>query len=64
MRRKTNEIIGIINATGSWTEDSLSIEETFISYFETQFESSNPNSDQIDYALEGLTPKGYSEHES
>lgn len=57
IRRKSNEIYGIVDDNGLWYEDPSLIENTFISYFENLFESSNPDLIAIENSLDGLVPK-------
>lgn len=57
LRRKTNEIKGIIDNSGCWNEDINIIEETFTNYFEHLFKSSDPNLDHIKSTLYGISPK-------
>lgn len=57
LRRKKNEITGILGLNGEWTKDPLLIEETFINYFENLFCSFHPDQNQIDLALDSLHPK-------
>ncbi|MDO7987362.1 reverse transcriptase domain-containing protein, partial [Sweet potato little leaf phytoplasma] len=57
IRRKTNDIIGINKVDGIWSEDPKEIEDTFVSYFENLFRSSNPSPANIDIALKGLNPR-------
>lgn len=57
MRKKQNEIVGINDHHGCWTEDPLEIDNIFISYFENLFNSTNPSQDNLDRALDGIPSK-------
>lgn len=57
MRRKTNEIKGIIDKNGCWNEEIPIIEETFIDFFENLFKSSKPDPNLIRKPLDGIRPR-------
>ncbi|KAH9650223.1 putative reverse transcriptase/RNA-dependent DNA polymerase [Citrus sinensis] len=56
-RKRKNRIWGVENKECSWTEDGEAVEREFCDYFQQHFTSSKPSQDQMNAALEGLTPK-------
>ncbi|KAK9209014.1 hypothetical protein WN944_001375 [Citrus x changshan-huyou] len=56
-RKRKNRIWGVENKEGSWTEDGEAVQREFGDYFQQLFTSSKPSQDQMNAALEGLTPK-------
>lgn len=56
MRKKKNEIKGIMDINGVWTEEQVKIEDTFIQYFQNLFSSSNPTKEKIEEILKNINP--------
>lgn len=57
MRRRMNEIKGILDNNGHWTENPQAIEDTFSSYFREIFSSSNPSKEVMEDVLKLIKPK-------
>lgn len=57
LREKINEVTIIVDLNGVSTEEISTIEETFLSYFENLFSSSNSNPLNINQALDVIIPK-------
>lgn len=50
-RRSINRIQRLRNAMGNWVEDDVGMEEMVNQYFQTLFQSSNPDTESIDGIL-------------
>lgn len=57
MRRKKNEIKGILDVNGIWTDNPNLIEDTFCSYFKNLFSSSCPSKEALEKVLKVVKPK-------
>lgn len=53
--KEKNRIWGVLNQHNVWTEDEEEVARQFCDYFKTLFSTSNPTSESILEALDGLT---------
>lgn len=57
IRDQVNKIIGLRDASGSWTEDKQQMEAVVDSYFPSLFSSTNPEDGEIREVLQSLEPR-------
>lgn len=57
VRDQVNKIIGLRDASGSWTEDKQQMEAVVDSYFPSLFSSTNPEDGEIREVLQSLEPR-------
>lgn len=57
IRDQVNKIIGLRDASGSWTEDKQQMEAVVDSYFPSLFSSMNPEDGEIREVLQSLEPR-------
>lgn len=57
IRDQVNKIIGLRDASGSWTEDKQQMEAVVDSYFPSLFSSTNPEEGEIREVLQSLEPR-------
>lgn len=57
IRDQVNKIIGLRDASGSWTEDKQQMEAVVDSYFPSLFSSTNPEDGEIIEVLQSLEPR-------
>lgn len=57
VRKKKNEILDILDKDGCWTSEVEKIKETFTSYFQDLFTTTNPKMGSMEEVLRTVSPK-------